>query len=339
MSRSPRRVLVPFVTLGVAGLLCAGLVTTWTASDLSAANAADVEAATADHAPPTGLDTRAALPPDGAIGGAGVVEPRERPASLAFESGGLVDVVHVAEGARVQAGDVLVSLRSASAEAELAAAEADLQAARAELAASGADLAAAQARASSTAEIASRTSALAERGVATPDERDRAARAGEVDGATARGTEARRAQAAARWRAAEARRDAAAERLAQLTLRAPADGEVLQLLVLPGEHVGVGAPAVVLGDTSALHARLDIDERDVVQIQAGARARVRIEGLPDEVTGRVVSVGRRVGRKNVRTDDPTDRVDARFVEVVVALDDAPPVPVGIRVEGFVDAAR
>jgi HlyD family secretion protein len=48
----------------------------------------------------------------------------------------------------------------------------------------------------------------------------------------------------------------------------------------------------------------------------------------------LVDVGRRVGRKNVRTDDPTDRLDARFVEVVVELDEVPEVPIGIRVNGY-----
>jgi HlyD family secretion protein len=335
MSRSTRRVLVPMVATTVMGLLLAGLVVTWSASDLSAANAADAVAANEDFAPATGLDDRAALPPPGAVGGAGVVEPLERPASLALELGGIVDEVLVEEGARVAAGDVLLTLRSTSARAELAEAEAEVRAARADAVAAAADAAAASSRAESSMDVAARTRVLAERGVATPDERDRVGYTEEAEREQAQAASARVTQAGARARAAEARREAAAARLAAMTLRAPADGEVLQLLVLPGEHVSPGGAAVVLGDTSVVRVRLDIDERDAVRVEEGAPARVRIEGLPGEVAGRVVQVGRRVGRKNVRTDDPTDRTDARFVEVVVELDAAPSVPVGIRVEGFV----
>jgi HlyD family secretion protein len=39
------------------------------------------------------------------------------------------------------------------------------------------------------------------------------------------------------------------------------------------------------------------------------------------VPGKVVEVARRMGRKNVRTDDPTERIDTKILEVVLELDD------------------
>ncbi len=236
--------------------------------------------------------------------------------------------------------------------ADGAAARADLSSASGgsrddDLAAARADADAATARAVLSAETARRTETLFAQGVATAAERDEAVQTAAADASAARAAAARRASAAAssgeavrladaRLDAAVARRDQAAAALDQLTLRAPIAGEVLQVRVRPGEHATPGSVgALVLGDTSQLRARLDIDERDATRVAVDQPAEIRVEGLADPQPGHVVEVGRRVGRKNVRTDDPTDRQDARFVEVVVALDAAPAVPIGVRVDGSI----
>ena len=107
------------------------------------------------------------------------------------------------------------------------------------------------------------------------------------------------------------------------------------MLVRAGESASPGAAVVVVGDTSRLRARIDVNERDALSLKVGQPARVRVEGSSADLTGKVVEIARRVGRKNVRTEDPTDRQDARFVETVLLLDEAPALPMGIRVEGYV----
>ena len=39
-----------------------------------------------------------------------------------------------------------------------------------------------------------------------------------------------------------------------------------------------------------------------------------------DISGRVVRVGQVLGRKNVRTDEPTERLDTKILEIVVDLD-------------------
>jgi HlyD family secretion protein len=327
------RYLIPSLSVGVGALLVGGVVSALLASDLSAANEADRAAAGAEIS--STLDLRGSLPPSGSIGGAGVLEPKSRPVSLAASAGGVVDRVVAGERERVAAGAVLVTLRADTARADLAAATADLAAARADLQAAQADSDAANARATSSTASAQRTEALFAKAVTTADERDRAVRERDADQGSARAAGARAVQARARVEAAAARVAQAEARLAELEIRAPSAGEVLQVFVLPGEFLPAGGAAAVIGDTSELRARIDIDERDAGQIELGDPALVRIEGRPDAVRGTVVEVGRRVGRKNVRTDDPTERQDARFVEVVVALEGAPPAAIGTRVEGYI----
>ena len=46
---------------------------------------------------------------------------------------------------------------------------------------------------------------------------------------------------------------------------------------------------------------------------------------------------RRMGRKNVRTDDPTERLDTKILETVVELDDSQGLVPGLRVTGYIGA--
>ena len=57
-----------------------------------------------------------------------------------------------------------------------------------------------------------------------------------------------------------------------------------------------------------------------------------------EIVGRVVEVGRRMGRKNVRTDDPVERIDTKILEVVLALERADGLVPGLRLMAYLEAA-
>ena len=51
--------------------------------------------------------------------------------------------------------------------------------------------------------------------------------------------------------------------------------------------------------------------------------------------GHVVRIGQELGRKNVRTDEPTERVDNKILETLVELDNGADLPVGLRVNAFI----
>jgi hypothetical protein len=52
-------------------------------------------------------------------------------------------------------------------------------------------------------------------------------------------------------------------------------------------------------------------------------------------SGGVVGVGHELGKKNVQTDDPAERLDAKVLETLVELDGQPPLPSGLRVDSFI----
>lgn len=312
-----------------------------------------------------GPDVRDALPPTGAalVGGNGVVEPADRETKVASQVNAVVADVLVREGQQVKKGDVLVQLDDNVERAALRSAEADLAGERANLSrvqkgvrmedrdAASADAEAAKSRADLSAGILSRTEQLAKTSAATADELERARRQAQTDQAVYRSTDARlRAAAAgsrveevsfqrARLLAAEARVAQAQAQVERLCVRAPIDAEVLQVKVRKGELYSQGSePLVVLGDTTKLRVRMDVDERDIARVVVGAKAFVTADAFgAQRFTGKVVEVGRRFGRKNIRTDDPIEKNDTKVLETVIELEANTRLVPGQRVSSYVTA--
>lgn len=46
-------------------------------------------------------------------------------------------------------------------------------------------------------------------------------------------------------------------------------------------------------------------------------------------------MGRILGRKNIRTDEPSEHVDTKILETLVELDSGQTLPLGLRVDSFV----
>ena len=123
-------------------------------------------------------------------------------------------------------------------------------------------------------------------------------------------------------------------------IRAPVDGRILRRYRKTGESVSSNGntPVVAMGDTRTLRVRADVDEADVSRLYTGQKAYVTAETFGDHrFTGRVVQVGQALGRKNVRTDEPTERVDTKILETLVELDPGQVLPIGLRVDTFLEA--
>ena len=308
-------------------------------------------------------DQRLDVPVGHWLSGPGVVEPRERETKLAAETSGTIAKILVKEGVRVKTGEPLIELESSVERAAVVSAEADASASESELArarngnrgedkrAAAADASAAEARAKSSASVFERLRQAAEGGAVTLGEVDRARRQAEADESSATASSARGALvlagsrsediaiARARSDAAKGRLEEARARLAWKTVSAPVDGEVLQIKVRLGEHYQPGAdPLLVLGDTSVKKARIDVDERDLGKLHEGSRVLLRAAAFPGrDFEAKIVEIAPRMGRKNVRTDDPIERNDTKILEVVAEITEARDLFVGQRVTGFIEA--
>jgi multidrug resistance efflux pump len=345
------------------------LYRTVTAGPANVARPSDVVTAAREIPIRGGAEEHAPFAPAGFVSGNGVVEPADRETKVAAQVPGRIAVVYAKERDTVAAGAPLVQLEDGTEKAALEAAEADVAVQAAMLARTARGLrqedvkalveeaGAAKARAQLSAEELARTESLADSGALPKEALDRARRRAEADERTFEAADAHRLAgvnggrredilvAEAQVRAAIARREQARAALNRLTIRAPIAGTILQVKYRVGEYYNPGAangasvePLVVLGDLRALRVRLDVDERDIARVKLGSPGYATLSAYPGHrFAGKVVEVGMRMGRKNVRTDDPVERLDVKILEVVLQIDQPDGLVPGIRVTAYVES--
>jgi RND family efflux transporter MFP subunit len=96
-----------------------------------------------------------------------------------------------------------------------------------------------------------------------------------------------------------ARAGVQARRFAADTARivAPHDGMILARLAEPNEVIAAGMPVVVLGDAAGGYVlRAPLADREAAQITAGAPARVWLEALGIELSGKIIELAGRADR-------------------------------------------
>ena len=50
----------------------------------------------------------------------------------------------------------------------------------------------------------------------------------------------------------------------------------------------------------------------------------------------MIRVGWILGKKNVRTDEPSERVDTKILETLMELDSGQKLPLGLRVDAYIE---
>jgi ABC exporter DevB family membrane fusion protein len=299
---------------------------------------------------------------DGLIAAPGRVEAVSEEIRVSSELSGRLKSVNVEEGDRVRKGQVLAQIENEDYLARVSSAEATLAQRQAELTriingartqerrASEAGVQAAEAILENSRREAERRRTLADHEMISRDEAERYERAYQVAraeyeralqefslvDADPREEDRRRAEAAvatARAQLSEAR-----AYLEKTFIRSPIDAVILRKFRHAGESVSTqfDSPIVTLADDSSLRVRLDIDETDVARLHVGQPAFVTAEAYGShKFTGHVVRVGRILGKKNIRTDEPSERVDTKILETLVELDPGQSLPLGLRVDSFV----
>ncbi len=125
-------------------------------------------------------------------------------------------------------------------------------------------------------------------------------------------------------------------------LRAPFDGTILRKHHRAGESITNSSvtadPVFTMGDVNGLRVRVDVDETDVSHVAEGQKVYVTAQAYgPQKFWGHVIRVGGQLGHKNVRTDEPQEKVDTKILETLVQLDQGISLPVGLRVDAYIQA--
>ncbi|WP_172176971.1 efflux RND transporter periplasmic adaptor subunit [Paraburkholderia elongata] len=260
------------------------------------------------------------------IGAEGLVEPKSEDIGVAPVVPGQVTVVRVRAQQYVRAGDVLWEQDSRELAAQIPVREAEVTSARAAVAVGEAALADARVQLTMIENVTDR------RAIREEDLQRRRIAA-----------DAAKAQLAAN-RAALTRAEAAlAETRSDLTRRvvvAPIDGQILKVNIRPGEYATVPAasPLVVMGDTSAMHMRVDVAEEDAPRFAPERKAYASPRGdASRHIPLEFVRLEPRLIPKRNLSGDTTERIDTRVLQVIYRIAGPGPVYDGELMDVYIDA--
>jgi HlyD family secretion protein len=147
--------------------------------------------------------------------------------------------------------------------------------------------------------------------------------------------------ALAKVAAARAKVGLAEVQLDRMTVRAPAAGQILAVETTPGECVDpqMSEAPLIMADTRRLRVRAFVEELDAPNVEIGMRAEVTADGLSGRLAGRITHVSPQMTAKEVWSDRPSERQDAKAREVLIDLDGASKVVIGLRVDVMIRAAE
>lgn len=262
------------------------------------------------------------------IAGAGIIEAKNENIAIGSPLARLVTKVAVKVGDKISAGTPLFYLDDRENRAELTLRRADLAKAQADVSVAKATLADAQSlfdlansvsdsRAISGEEILKRRNSLAI-------------------------AKAKLESASAFVEQARAMIVETETLLERLVVRAPIDGDVLQVNVRAGEFASAGVlatPLLIVGDLKSFHVRVNIDENDAWRFDKNAKAVAYLRGNRRfKVELQLAYVEPLVVPKKSLTGDSTERVDTRVLQALYQFNPQElPAYVGQQMDIFIEA--
>ncbi len=253
------------------------------------------------------------------VAGAGIVEASTENISVGTHLAGIVAKIYVHVRSVVKTGDPLFMIDDRATQAEIETRRAAVHVTETQLAEANYDLALVE--------------PLVAKGVATQDDLKKQRFATNTS--------------AAQLGRVRAELKSAETELERLTVRAPVDGEVLQLKLHLGEFAPVTAtaagepPLLLLGNVTPLHVRVDVDENNAWRVHAGTAAVGYLRGnLKITTPLSFVRFEPYVVPKKSLTGDSTERVDTRVLQVIFSFErDRLPIFVGEQMDIFIDATE
>ncbi len=228
------------------------------------------------------------------VNASGKIQP-EKLVKINAEVSGEITALPVKEGDNVRRGDLLIRIKPDQYQAQVDRAEAGLSSARASLNLQKANLEKAVSEFKRAEELYSKN-LLSEQEFITAK-------------TALSTTKSQNESAQAGVRQAEASLRDARESLAKTAIYAPMNGTVSQLLSELGERVSgssftQGTHIMTVADLSAMEARVDVGENDIVTISIGDTARITIDAFPDrKFNGMVYEIANTATSRGLGTQD------------------------------------
>jgi multidrug efflux pump subunit AcrA (membrane-fusion protein) len=282
------------------------------------------------HEPTAPPSPPPASPYSHTVAAVGLVETSTENIAIGTPRADVVSEVVVTVDQTVKTGDPLFKLDDRQLRAELAMRQADLRVAESQVKVNAAMLEDASLQLSFFESLKDKNAISAE---------DLTRRRSAVETARARLDEAK-----ARVVSAAAQIQMTQTDLERSIVRAPIDGDVLQVKIHPGEFAPAGVtatPLILLGRLKPLHIRVDVDENEAWRVHPEAKATAAGRGNANlKAPLRFVRFEPFVIPKKSLTGDSTERVDTRVLQVIYRVeDDALPLFVGQQMDVFIDGSN
>lgn len=107
-----------------------------------------------------------------------------------------------------------------------------------------------------------------------------------------------------------------------LTLvKAPSNGTIIEILAQEGENIENAQGVLEMANTEQMIVVAEVYESDISKVKVGQNATIVSENnsFPDSLNGKVIEISNKIGKKDVLETDPAASVDARVVEVKIAV--------------------
>ena len=251
----------------------------------------------------------AAPPFKSSVAGTGIVEANTENIAIGTLVPGVVSEIFVSVGSEVKAGDSLFKLDDRDLIAQQAVRQAALRVAEASVKVEKASLA-------DLKNQLERAEILCNKQVISVEELDRRRYAVQI-------AKAKLAQAKADVISAKAQIKETETNLDRIIVRAPVDGEILQLKIHPGEFAPAGVtqtPLILFGNVKPLNVRVDVDENDAWRVRADTPAVAFLRGNREIKTNlKFVRFEPYIVPKKSLTGDSIERVDTRVLQVIYSI--------------------
>ena len=266
--------------------------------------------------PPAKAVSEAPQPPyEAFVAGAGITEANTENIAIGTQIAGIISKIYVQIGSHVKAGDPLFMIDDRAQRALIATDDAAVNATHAQM-----ELA--------KYELKLGNELIAKKVISQEDLQTRVHAADTAD---------------AQYLQAQANLEAAKTDLDRLTVRAPVDGQVMQLKIHLGEFAPTGVltqPLILFGSVEPMNVRVDVDEHDAWRVRPDAPAVGYLQGN-NKISTKLhfVRFEPYVIPKVSLTGAPTERVDTRVLQVIYSFErGALPIYVGQQMDVYIDAS-
>ena len=128
--------------------------------------------------------------------------------------------------------------------------------------------------------------------------------------------------------------------LSKTQMVAPSDGLILHVQGEPGQLTGPKqhTALITMANLDEVRVRAFVEELEVLSVKVGQSTYVTIDGRPGlRFEGAIISCAPYMVPKRIRNNTPGERVDVKVREVVILLENARELVVGLPVDVFIEA--